>query len=209
MIVPAIKIEWRYHNAIRDDVREEMWPLMEVVEELARSIGERVFGHGVAADGKRFSTYAASTRRMKRFRRPEVAAPSGTKNFVQSGQLKDSMRVRAMSPTRIRVSFYGRRDDTRALQARKKGGGRQPARTKRLTNALVAKFVNSPEHLSMLDVSVREQNELAQALAERVPARLLEGLAIRTEAFDRSRRLASLQRRATKAAALAYGARSL
>jgi len=108
------------------------------------------------------------------------------RNFVLSGQMMRSLRVRVMSPTRVRVSASGRRT----------GGTKE---NKAPTNAQVAKWANRKERVSILQPSKREIANAAKIVRRLVSAQWHEQAGAAEIEFDARKAAHSAKLKITRA----------
>ena len=108
------------------------------------------------------------------------------RNFVLSGQLMRSLRVKAMSPSRVRVAFVG-------------GRGKDASGKRAPSNAQIAKWSNRTERVSILQPSRREIANAAKIVHRLVSAQWREQVAGAEIAFGARKVQRSVDRLTTRA----------
>lgn len=99
----AIKRLGFVQNSLGKIIVEE---ILQFASDLNASIQDRVINEGLNAEGDEFGTYAAMTRRAKE-RKRHTQAPYPSINFVDTGQMFNSVRpkIEKVSNDRIVVSI--------------------------------------------------------------------------------------------------------
>lgn len=205
------EVKITFSNALQDNQRLMTWPLVSVAQIAAASLLERVPKDGKAKrgtfrsykqrspplgytlvgeslahppEGLLFKTKAgrAAYRTYGEYKKSRDGV-SNTKNFKKTGSLWRGLRIRVLSPTKVRINFAGRNASG-------------------LTNSKVAGFVQSREAKSILDLASSEVAKITKHVERAFPACYLNAQKINQMSFNaqaKLKRAASSLKRAKKA----------
>jgi len=200
--------EWDYQAV------KSVLPLVQIAQLLASEVRARVVTQSMDADGKRFSMYADNEQKDYIFwvdkSKPQpgtgrIVGPTprtGTvgykssrsyhenltgashKNFYVSGKMWKSLRVRAMSPHRVIVAFYGSSE----------GWFKKGPKGRKTRNADKAFYAARRERLGVLWVSDAEADRVYKFLEEMYDAKLSVLLRERDNSFKVARTAGRIKR---------------
>lgn len=200
--------EWDYEAV------KSVLPLVHIAQLLASEVRARVITQSMDADGNRFSLYADNREKDYVFwvdkSKPQPGAGriigptpktgvvgykssrayhesltgASHKNFYVSGKMWKSLRVRAMSPHRVIVAFYGSSE----------GWFKKGPKGRKTRNADKAFYAAKRERLGLLWVSDEEADRVYKFLLEMYDAKLSVLLRERDNRFQVSRTAGRIQR---------------
>ena len=192
-----------FANALQQEERLMMWPLMSVGQMAAGFILRRLpQGKGPSGAFGEYSSKQGGTLIPASLPHPPTGLLYKTKdgrgayksyadwkravsgsvkmNFRRSGRMLRGLQVKGISPTVVRVNFKGRNL-----------GGKG--------NATVALFAQSHTTQSILGLSDSEVRQIAKHVEDTFPARYLDAQKINKMSFQARRKLAAAEKSLTKA----------